>query len=223
MSTWKVYKHTTPSGKVYIGITCTSLVQRWKNGKAYKGCPKFNASIQKYGWDNILHECLYDGLSEMEAKSIETSLILEHRRLGISLNLTDGGDGVRKPVSDEARKKISQSLKKYYKSHPGTFTGRHVSDEAKAKIRAKVTKYRHTDEAKAKIRDASIRFNAIRKGKPAPKESVEKMRTSIIEYFRTHENSTRGSIWIHRGNMKKRINPSALNQYLSEGWINGYK
>ena len=206
MSTWKVYKHTTPSGKVYIGITCTSLVQRWKNGKAYKGCPKFNASIQKYGWDSILHECLYDGLSEMEAKSIETSLILEHKRLGISLNLTDGGDGVRKPVSDEARKKISQSLKKYYKSHPGTFTGRHVSDEAKAKIR-----------------DAAIRFNATRKGKPAPKESVEKMRTSIIEYFRTHENSTKGSIWIHRGNMKKRINPSALNQYLSEGWINGYK
>lgn len=223
MNTWKVYKHTTPSGKVYIGITCKTLVQRWKNGKAYKGCPKFNSSIKKYGWDNIIHECLYDNLSETEAKSHEMALIVKYKKLGISLNLTDGGDGNRRSVSEKTKTKISTSLKKFYETHQGTFAGKHISDEAKAKIREKVTKYRHTDEAKAKIKEASIRSNAKRKGKPAPNESVEKMRKSIIEYFKTHKNSTAGSIWIHRDNIRKRINPNLLQQYIVDGWIKGYK
>lgn len=30
-----VYKHTTPCGKVYIGITSKTPSQRWQNGKGY--------------------------------------------------------------------------------------------------------------------------------------------------------------------------------------------
>ena len=33
---YAVYKHTTPSGKVYIGITGRAVEKRWENGKVYK-------------------------------------------------------------------------------------------------------------------------------------------------------------------------------------------
>lgn len=33
---YTVYKHTTPSGKVYIGITKQKPWQRWNNGNGYK-------------------------------------------------------------------------------------------------------------------------------------------------------------------------------------------
>lgn len=32
---WKVYKHVSPSNKVYIGITSKSLEERFKNGYGY--------------------------------------------------------------------------------------------------------------------------------------------------------------------------------------------
>lgn len=41
-----LYRHTTPSGKVYIGITCQKPENRWNNGRGY-----FNAvknSSQKF-------------------------------------------------------------------------------------------------------------------------------------------------------------------------------
>lgn len=32
-----VYKHTTPSKKVYIGMTGQDPEKRWRNGSGYKG------------------------------------------------------------------------------------------------------------------------------------------------------------------------------------------
>ena len=33
---YTVYKHTSPIGKVYIGITKMNPIRRWSNGKGYK-------------------------------------------------------------------------------------------------------------------------------------------------------------------------------------------
>ena len=91
---YKVYKHTTPNSKVYIGITRTSIKKRWgEQGQQYKGQMFYNA-IQKYGWDNIKHEVLYENLSEQQAKIMEMSLIhyykSNNRQYGY--NRTNGGD-----------------------------------------------------------------------------------------------------------------------------------
>lgn len=32
MNSYKIYKHTTPSGWVYIGQTCRPVEERWKQG-----------------------------------------------------------------------------------------------------------------------------------------------------------------------------------------------
>ena len=72
---WSVYKHTSPSEKAYIGIASKKSSVRWeKNGIRYKKQPFWRA-IQKYGWNNIQHEILYENLTENEAKEKEKELI----------------------------------------------------------------------------------------------------------------------------------------------------
>nr|DAH01842.1 MAG TPA: intron associated endonuclease [Crassvirales sp.] len=95
MKEYCLYKHTTPSGKVYIGITSQDPLHRWNNGKGYFNCKNspFKNSIIKYGWDNITHEILYTGMTEQEAISKEKQYIAYYKNLGVSLNITDGGEG----------------------------------------------------------------------------------------------------------------------------------
>lgn len=90
-----VYKHTSPSGKVYIGIT-SDTKRRWAaNGYYYYRQSAFANAIHKYGWDNIKHEVLYTGLTKQDAANMEVELIAHYKALGISYNITDGGLGYR--------------------------------------------------------------------------------------------------------------------------------
>ena len=96
MRKWTVYRHVSPSGKVYIGITSRSVKIRWrKDGSGYKSDSSttiWNA-IKKYGWDNFKHEILFENINEISAKLIEIDLIYYYKKQGISYNITDGGDG----------------------------------------------------------------------------------------------------------------------------------
>lgn len=77
---YTVYKHTCPNGKVYIGITNQKPERRWGgNGRGYKDNEYFYRAIQKYGWDNIKHEIVAEGLTEDEACGMEVDLISEYR------------------------------------------------------------------------------------------------------------------------------------------------
>lgn len=93
---YSLYRHTSPSGKVYIGITCQPVEHRWNNGRGYMNVVKslFKSTIIKYGWNMIKHEVLFSNLSEQKAKHLEIDLIRHYKNLGISLNITDGGDGL---------------------------------------------------------------------------------------------------------------------------------
>lgn len=90
-----VYKHTAPNGKVYIGITRRDPVARWGcNGSRYYNNKHFFNVIQKYGWDKIKHEILYDGLDAHTAEEYEKWFIFIYnsadRRYGY--NNTHGGE-----------------------------------------------------------------------------------------------------------------------------------
>lgn len=104
---WTVYRHTSPSGKVYIGITKQDVKIRWSSGSGYRPCVLFYKAIKKYGWNNIKHEILFTNLSEDRAKSLEINLIRHYKALGISYNITDGGEGcLGRIASDETKDKI---------------------------------------------------------------------------------------------------------------------
>ena len=62
-----VYKHTFPNGKIYIGVTSINPLRRWENGFGYRKQTVMFRAICKYGWDNIQHEILFDGLAKEEA------------------------------------------------------------------------------------------------------------------------------------------------------------
>lgn len=74
-----VYKHTSPNGKVYIGITRKNPIKRWNNGNGYKQNTHFYNAISKYGWNNIKHEILFDNLTKEEACKKEIELIAEYK------------------------------------------------------------------------------------------------------------------------------------------------
>lgn len=111
---YTVYKHIAPSGKVYIGITCRNAKTRWgRNGIGYKDQPYFWRAIQKYGWDNIQHEIIAEGLTEELAVIAERKLIKRYdsRNPEKGYNALPGGSCGWKGMThtDEAKEKIRQS------------------------------------------------------------------------------------------------------------------
>lgn len=173
-----VYKHTSPSGKVYIGITLQCPLKRWGNGKNYNGNKFFKNAIEKYGWENFEHEILFSGLTEEKAKEIEKNLILEYKSYdsNFGYNITMGGEsGNGLKHTEETKKKISNAEK----GRVSPMKGKKHSEETRRKIsmsnKGKVRRSGFTlsEETKMKISKAE-------KGKPKPKpksaEYKEKMR-----------------------------------------------
>lgn len=132
MNNWSVYIHTTPNGKVYIGITSKDPKARWNSGHGYRKCKRFWNAIVKYGWDNIKHDVWYDNLTKREAEDIERKLIAEYQSTNpeFGYNILPGGDVTQgvpawnkglpkecqphygKPMPKEQREKIAKTLSK---------------------------------------------------------------------------------------------------------------
>ena len=116
---YTVYKHTSPSNKVYIGITNRKLEYRWKNGNGYRNNKHFTNAINKYGWDNIKHEILFEKLTEYEAKIMEQMYIAlyDSSNPKNGYNKTLGGDGTKGyKLTEKQRKKRSEKSKKMWQN-----------------------------------------------------------------------------------------------------------
>ena len=145
---YTVYKHTCPNGKVYIGITSQKLENRWRKGKGYCKNTLFHRAIEKYGWDNLKHETLFENLTKEEAEQKEIELISSHKsnERECGYNVANGGQcvgmfseetkeklrkaNIGKKQSEETKRKISEALKgeKCY------LFGKHLSEETKEKL-----------------------------------------------------------------------------------------
>ena len=120
----------------------------------------FYRAIRKYGWENIRHDILFDGLSLEEAKEVEARLISEwqltDRKYGY--NLVSEKDGIcmethrrmseaqkgntnskGRKLSNDTRQKISLSLKTFY-SNPENRAAlsRKHTEATKAKLRSRI-------------------------------------------------------------------------------------
>lgn len=110
-----VYKHTSPSNKIYIGIT-KNIKNRWsRKGHGYKNNPYFINAINKYGWDNFKHEILFDKLTKNEACELEKTLIKEYNSTdrSIGYNISLGGEAFFEGCTHtkETKEKLSKVLK----------------------------------------------------------------------------------------------------------------
>lgn len=172
---YSVYKHTSPSGKVYIGITSMPPKVRWSAG--YKDCKAFHRAIQKYGWENIKSEVLFTGLSREEAFAKEIELIDKYNSTNsdFGYNISKGGKAplLGLPVSPETRAKLSKRSKEkwsetpYHNAHSGHnayWYGKHHSEVSLRKIKEHhpdqsgvnhpMYGKKHTASAKKKMSDA---------------------------------------------------------------------
>lgn len=107
---YKLYKHTSPSGKVYYGITSQEPLERWQNGRGYIDNKYFWRAIQKYGWNAFAHEIIADNLTKEEAAILEIEYIAlsnatDHR---YGYNKSPGG-WIQAPISDDTRSKMSKN------------------------------------------------------------------------------------------------------------------
>lgn len=109
---YKVYCHLFPNGKRYIGITKQRLAIRFKNGYGYQRSPIMWKAIQKYKWENIEHNVLFENLTKEEAETKEIELIAKYksndRKFGY--NIANGGNCIG-TVSEETKKKIGKPVK----------------------------------------------------------------------------------------------------------------
>lgn len=175
---YSLYRHTTPSGKVYIGITNQPVEHRWNNGKGYFTAKKspMKSAIIKYGWDNIEHEVLFFHLSESQAKYLEKVFIKIYKSKGISLNVTDGGDGcwgavpwnkgIKVPYEKSNKRKgchlTEEHKRKLREVHLGKpHKGHKWTESQKAKMSIICKGRHHSEEAKAKIRQNSAMAKCV--------------------------------------------------------------
>ena len=194
MKLYTVYKHVSPKGKVYIGITHKYPAEkRWgKNGIRYLGKNKngefihrsFANAILKYGWNKIEHIILAEGLLKEEAEAIEISLIAYYKSKNMSYNITNGGEGASGskgkkgiPMSEETKRKISLA-NKGRKSSP-EFCAKmreiksHISDETRKRMSA-------GQKGRIMSPETRLKMSLVAKGKPKSIEIRRKLSLSKI-------------------------------------------
>lgn len=189
---WSVYRHTFPNGKVYIGITKQIPEKRWANGRGYQTQIAMIRAINKYGWGNIAHEVLKEGLSKDAAKAEEVRLIAEAKSNSpqFGYNITAGGDTTA-PVSEETRRKLhdinvgkvipEEVRRKISETTKGTgayWFGKHHSDQTKMKI-SESRKGKGTGIAFAADRREKIRKKMIG-NQNAPQKNTLCIETGIL-------------------------------------------
>jgi group I intron endonuclease len=167
---YTVYKHTTPNGKVYIGITKQKVKKRWFNGEGYRGCSYFYKAIQKYGWENIKHEILFTGLTKEEAETKEIELIeyYDSTNSEKGYNLREGGSLYG--FNDE-------TIRKMRESHIGKTLPNEQKEKISIALKGRKTSrgmlgHKHSEETK-------IKMSLANKGKKKSPEATEKMRKSL--------------------------------------------
>lgn len=164
LNTWVVYKHTSPSGKCYIGITHYENPElRWgKKGIYYRRSTVFYKAILKYGWDNIMHEILHQNCSEKTAKDLERYYIKYYKDLNLSYNMTIGGDGHNFGKNCLSKEYRNNQSKKFRKNNPDYEKNQYLKHKEKKlelahkyykENRDKILEYKKTEAVKQKARE----------------------------------------------------------------------
>lgn len=187
-----IYKITNKiNGKVYVGQTTRDFEIRKQehidNAFMYNINTHIYCAMRKYGLENFDFDIICEAKNIEELNYLETKYIVQYDSVRNGYNMSYGGDNnvmfCKKTAekhdavmrSDEVRKKISQSMKKYRKEHPWTeeqkrkfaeskygnknFAGHHLTPEHREAINKKLRKKVHCiDENKNVI----AKFNSVR-------------------------------------------------------------
>lgn len=203
--TYSVYMHVFPNGKRYIGLTGKPPKQRWKRGRNYQNNTYMTRAVEKYGWDNIQHIIVEDGLTKESAEAKERMLISyfksNDQRYGY--NISSGGECIGKH-SIETRRKISEIKKRqsadpeYRKklsiAHKGITPpnkGVPMSEEQKKKL--SIAKMGSEGHGKRKV--LCIETNIIYESITEASKQTGAQMGKIVEVCKGHRNTTKNYHW----------------------------
>jgi group I intron endonuclease len=160
-----VYVHITPNGKLYIGMSSfNNPVKRWKScGYGYQNQSLFWKAIQKYGWDNIQHIVLLEGLSKEVACECEKYLIDKYQTQNpkYGYNLSSGGEVNRGyHHTEEYKKHLSEVTKEKFKHTKSPMYGKTLSTKTKQQISTSLTGKVQSTETKLK-RSQSLKGHVV--------------------------------------------------------------
>lgn len=100
-----VYMHRTPEKDCYFGKSKQQPVDRWQPSK-YKDKSLY-PYIEQFGWENIEHVVLFDGLTVRQAEVLEDWFITNARRDGFCINDRRSG-GVYRDNPKEYKREYCQ-------------------------------------------------------------------------------------------------------------------
>ena len=163
---YSLYIHKFPNGKVYIGITNRKVERRWgREGYNYKNSKRIYNAILKYGWNNIEHIVLYEGLTKEEAQLKEIELIKQYnstnKEFGYNTYLGGNLGGLGYKHTEEERQKIKDALKTTYPNR-----NKKLTDEQKEKL--------------SKAHLGQIAWNKGKTGFTKTKEEIEKRKQTML-------------------------------------------
>lgn len=211
MNNYTVYMHIAPNDKKYIGITCNTLPERWKNGKGYYS-QYFGNAIKKYGWKNIQHISICAGLTQEEAQWLEKELIkiwkTTDKKYGY--NISEGGYVVSQQTKDKISKgnkgriHSEESRKHMSDAHIGIMAGENHPMYGK----------KHSEESKHKMSESH-------KGK-CGKDHPRSRPVFCITTKRIFDNAPQGAEFYNIKNARN-INACCNGTKKSCGKLNGMK
>lgn len=157
---YTVYKHVTPDGKAYVGMTCQRLCDRWGHGGGYLKNQAFAEAIKHYGWEQIQHVVISSDLSLDAAVKLEqeTIRLLDATNPEKGYNVSIGGLGGTLGVKfgPETLKRMSEA-RKGEKNHN---FGKEISKEQSLKLSA-LRKGKWSEKQKAVLQTVWVK-NSIK-------------------------------------------------------------
>lgn len=213
---YTVYIHTTPSGKVYIGITSRSVIDRWQNGSGYSQHKYFYSAIKKYGWENIRHEIVAEDLSKEDACEMEIELIKKYNatNMDFGYNVSTGGESGKSGVHPSpetieklraafiGKKKKPESIEKTRQANIGRVVSQETRDKiSKAKkghkygkmpperverLKASLKGRKPTMLGKHQTEEAKRKIGNANRGRKHTEEQLERLRVSHLGQRNEH-------------------------------------
>lgn len=167
-----VYAHVLPTKEVYIGMSKQQPSERWCKSK-YK-TSAIAPYITEYGWENIEHRILIDGLTKKEAEQVEDWFICKATADGFCINKYRSGGIERNDKQEYMKQRYKdrkEEIKSYREDHKEEIKQYHKQrlSTPEGKIYNRVSKYnqRHTPietpmEAKQKYLETGYIPNYIK-------------------------------------------------------------
>lgn len=205
---------------------------------------RITATVTKHGKNKFEKTILEVFDTRKKASLAEQSTITEEMLVDpLCLNLKTGGEYETGALySSEVGQKISQSVKSYYEN----IENRKKTSDAIKKAYAENPEYKerikqmrqralknpiHRAKVLEVVRRSFLetdRCERIRQAVNTPEAKAKKSK-SIKEYTQTEKGrenlskATKGKIWVTRDNQTTRIELDNLQEYIADGWIEGFK